>query len=140
VPLSFGFHPWFRLPGVPRGDWDIELPDRDELVLDERQLPTGATVRRPRERSPLGERTFDDLFRPLAVPARFALAGGGRRIVVEVGSGYRYAQVFAPPDADVVCFEPMTAPVDALATGSDLRFVAPFSRACAKFSVHVDDC
>ena len=57
-----------------------------------------------------------------------------------MGSGYRYAQVFAPPDADVVCFEPMTAPVDALATGSDLRFVAPFSRACATFSVHVDDC
>jgi aldose 1-epimerase len=28
--------------------------------------------------------------------------------------GYPYAQVFAPPDDDVVCFEPMTARTDAL--------------------------
>ncbi|HEY3019595.1 MAG TPA: aldose 1-epimerase, partial [Solirubrobacteraceae bacterium] len=131
VPLSFGFHPWFRLPGVPRAEWEVELPDRHELVLDRLQLPTGQTIRRPAERGPLGERTFDDLFRPLDVPARFALAGGGRRIVVEMGSGYPYAQVYAPPDADVVCLEPMTAPVNALTTGSGLRFVAPFARASA---------
>ena len=31
----------------------------------------------------------------------------GRR---EIGDGYPYAQVYAPPTADVVCFEPMTAP------------------------------
>jgi hypothetical protein len=52
-----------------------------------------------------------------------------------MGAGYPFAQVFAPPTEDVVCFEPMTAPVNALATGHDLRFAAP--RADATFRVSV---
>src|SRR3954447_4136862 len=87
VPLAFGFHPYFRLPGVAREDWRVELPDRDELVLDDAQLPTGRAIRRAGEDARLGERTFDHLFRPAPSPARFALAGGGRRIVVERGGG-----------------------------------------------------
>jgi galactose mutarotase-like enzyme len=138
VPLAFGFHPYFRLPGVAREDWRVELPDRDELVLDDAQLPTGRVVRRTGENERLGERTFDHLFRPDTSPARFALAGGGRRVVVEMGDGYPFAQVFAPPTEDVVCFEPMAAPVNALRTGRDLRFVAPFGRATATFSVTVE--
>src|SRR3954454_1022299 len=138
VPLAFGFHPYFRLPDVRREDWEVTLPERDELVLGADQLPTGATVHRPGERGRLGARTFDHLFRPLRSPAHFALAGGGRRIAVEMGSGYPFAQVFAPPTEDVVCFEPMTAPVNALRTRRDLRFAAPFGHAAATFSVTVD--
>src|SRR4051794_26478149 len=26
VPISFGFHPYFALPGVPREEWQIEVP------------------------------------------------------------------------------------------------------------------
>jgi galactose mutarotase-like enzyme len=137
VPLSFGFHPYFRLPDVAREDWRVELPERDELVLDAAQLPSGEVVRREAETGPLGDRVFDHLFRPCRTPARFALAGGGRRIVVEMGAGYPFAQVFAPVSEDVVCFEPMTAPVDALRTGRDLRFVPPFGRASATYRVTV---
>jgi aldose 1-epimerase len=135
VPLAFGFHPYFRLPGVPRERWELVLPERDELVLDRDQLPTGSSVRRAAERAPLGARTFDHLFGPRDTRARFAIAGGGRRITVEMGPGYPYAQLFAPPDEDVVCFEPMTAPVNALASGHGLRFAAP--RATATFRVSV---
>jgi aldose 1-epimerase len=137
VPLSFGFHPYFRLPGVAREAWRVELPARDELVLDSAQLPSGEVVRRAAEAGPLGDRTFDHLFRAHRTPACFALTGGGRRIVVEMGAGYPFAQVFAPPSEDVVCFEPMTAPVDALRTGRDLRFVPPFGRASATYRVTV---
>jgi len=135
VPLAFGFHPYLRLPGVAREDWEVALPERDELVLGADQLPVGATVARGAERGPLGARTFDHLFRPHRSPARFALAGGGRRIVVEMGDGHPYAQVFAPPSEDVVCFEPMTAPVNALATGHDLRFAAPAATATFRILV-----
>ena len=48
--------------------------------------------------------------------AAFAVAGGGRRIAVRFDAGYPCAQVFAPPGKDLVCFEPMTAPGDALRT------------------------
>ena len=135
VPLAFGFHPYFRLPGVVREAWEVSLPARDELVLGADQLPVGASVPRAAERAPLGERTFDHLFRPHVSPARFALAGGGRRLVVEMGAGYPYAQVFAPPTEDVICFEPMTAPVNALATGDNLRFAAPQARATFRVTV-----
>jgi aldose 1-epimerase len=135
VPLAFGFHPYFRLPGISREQWEVTLPQRHELVLGRDQLPTGTSVARAAERGPLGARTFDHLFRPHRSPARFALAGGGRRLVVEMGEGYPFAQVFAPRELDVVCFEPMTAPVNALATGEDLRFAAP--RAGATFRVAV---
>ena len=31
VPVSFGFHPYFRLPDAPREEWEIELPVRERL-------------------------------------------------------------------------------------------------------------
>ena len=34
VPVSFGYHPYLRLPGVDRSDWEIELPVRERLRLD----------------------------------------------------------------------------------------------------------
>jgi len=43
------------------------------------------------------------------------LEAGGRRLLVHYGSGYRHAQVFAPPGGEFVCLEPMAAPTTALA-------------------------
>ena len=40
-----------------------------------------------------------------------------RRIEVRFDRGYPCGQVYAPADQDVVCFEPMTAPTDALRRG-----------------------
>jgi aldose 1-epimerase len=62
----------------------------------------------------------------------FALEGGGRRIEVAFERGFPVAQVFAPRASDVVCFEPMTAPANALVTGA--YALAPYS---ATFSVRV---
>ena len=58
-------------------------------------------------------------------------------IAVVFERGFPYAQVFAPPDPKVICFEPMTAPVDALRTHDGLRFVAPGERSSATFAVRV---
>ena len=63
------------------------------------------------------------------------LSGGGRRIEVAFETGYPYAQVFAPAIADVICFEPMTAPADALRHSPDA--VAPGEAFSARFSVSV---
>src|SRR3954447_21335054 len=84
VPISFGFHPYLVLPGVPRAEWELTLPARRHLLTDARGIPTGATRRERAERAPLGHRTFDDGYDALGHAPRFAVAG---------------------------CFEPMTAPV-----------------------------
>ncbi len=87
----------------------------------------------------LASRTFDDEYLAPPDAAPFVLAGGGRRIELSVGPGYRFAQVYAPADDDVVAFEPMTAPTNALvAGGPDLPLVAPGGRYEAIFSITVD--
>jgi aldose 1-epimerase len=137
TPISFGFHPYLQLPGVPRAEWVLEAPVRERLPLDSRQLPGGAREPVSIATGALGERTYDDAF--LAPPGAepFALVGGGRRIELRLGSGYPFTQIYAPADTDAVAIEPMTAPTDALLTGTDLSWVEPSERFTASFSVQV---
>jgi aldose 1-epimerase len=137
VPIAFGFHPYLRLPGVARADWEIEVPVPEQLVLDERGLPTGERVPANVSAGRLGSRTFDDAYLAPAGSRPFVLAGGGRRIALSFDSGYPYAQVYAPPDDDVIAFEPMTAPTNALVDGRDLHVLAPGERYQAVFSIEV---
>ena len=138
VPVSFGFHPYLVPPGAPRAAWEVEMPAMTHVALDERGLPTGARTPLAAERFVLGDRTYDDAFALDAETARFAVGDGDRRLVVNFEDGFRYAQVFAPPNNDVICFEPMTAPVDALRTHDGLRVVEPGERATATFALHID--
>ena len=137
VPLSFGFHPYLAPPGAPREHWEVELPALAHLALDDRGLPTGAREPSPAQRLALGDRAFDDAFALEAPSARFAVSDGERRIEVTFEHGFPYAQVFAPPGQALICFEPMTAPADALRTHDGLRCVAPGERASAAFAVRV---
>jgi aldose 1-epimerase len=140
VPVSFGWHPYLCLPDVPRSDWWVELPVRRRALLDERGLPTGETEPVEIEPGPLGERTYDDHFVGLDSPTTFALEGGGRRIELAMRQNYTFAQVYAPLGAEqehYVCFEPMTAPVNALVSGEGLSVVPPGGSFRAEFSVQV---
>ena len=62
VPIAFGFHPYLRLPGVDRRDWEIEVPVRERLRLDDRMLPTGEREAVDVPAGALGSRTFDDAY------------------------------------------------------------------------------
>jgi galactose mutarotase-like enzyme len=140
VPIAFGYHPYLRLPGVDRRAWEIEVPVRERLCLDEQMLPTGELVPAQVAAGPLGERTFDDAYVANPGPEPFALAGGGRRIELALRSGFPFAQVFAPAEDDVVAFEPMTAPTNALVDGGEsLPVLAPGERFRAAFSITVTD-
>ena len=136
VPLCFGFHPYLQLPDVPREQWIVETPPLRHLKLDEQGLPTGETARQHAITEPLGDKAFDDGYDEVAEGAVFAVSGGGRRIEVHFEQGYPAAQIFAPPSEDVVCFEPMTAPTDALRRGG-YRSAHPGDWGIAVFSIHV---
>jgi galactose mutarotase-like enzyme len=140
VPISFGFHPYLRLPGLERADWEIEVPVRARIVLDGRGLPTGERRADGVAAGRLGGRTFDDAFAAPPEGDPFVLRGGGRRVEVALGTGYPFTQLFAPPDDAVVCFEPMTAPTNALVTGGpELTIVEPGARYGASFSIAIGD-
>jgi aldose 1-epimerase len=137
VPIAFGYHPYLRLPGVERSAWVVEIPVSERVVLDSEELPTGEVEQADVAAGPLGSRTFDDEFAAPIQP--FALAGGGRRIEVSFDRGYPFAQVYAPDDDDVIAFEPMTAPTNALLTGQDLKLLQPGESYEASFSIKVTD-
>ena len=137
VPISFGYHPYLTLPGVAREELLVDLPVTARAVLDERGIPIGASDPVDFEPGPLGEQTFDDLFPDVPAGSRFALEGGGRRVEVVFEEGYPFAQVFAPEGQDFVCYEPMTAPTNALVTGDGLRRVEPGAEFSARFSIAV---
>jgi aldose 1-epimerase len=136
VPLCFGFHPYLRLPDVARGDWIVETPLLRHLGLDERGLPTGDSQPQAAKQEPLGDKAFDDAYDQVNDGAVFAVSGGGRRLEVRFEQGYSATQIFAPLSEDVICFEPMTAPTDALRRGG-YRCARPGEPAVTEFSIHV---
>ncbi len=138
VPISFGFHPYLRLPRVERSAWEVEVPVRERLPLDDRMLPTGEREAVEVEPGPLGARTYDDAYVAPPGGAPFVLAGGGRRIELSLGEGFRFCQLYAPGEDEVIAFEPMTAPANALlAGGPDLRTVAPGETFVAAFTIEI---
>ena len=138
MPVSFGFHPYFQLPDLPRAQWRLSLPAMERLTLDQRGIPTGERSSFDGFDAPLGALHFDDGFVLREQPAALTLAGGGRRISVELLDGFGYAQVFAPKDGDYVALEPMTAPTNALVTGNGLHVVEPGGAFRAAFRICVN--
>jgi galactose mutarotase-like enzyme len=137
VPVSFGFHPYFRLPDAPREKWEIELPVRERLVLDGLMIPTGEREPAGDLNGPLAQRSFDDAYAGVDAGRPLALAGGGRRIEVRFDEHYPFAQVYTPPGAEFICFEPMTAPTNALRSGQDLPIVPAGSTFTATWTIDV---
>jgi aldose 1-epimerase len=137
VPVAFGFHPYLSLPGEPRARWQVELPAMRRLALDANQIPSGPEQWLPTRSFALAELQFDDGFDSVDERARFRVQGTRRGIVLELLEGYRNAQVFAPAESQFICFEPMTAPANALRSGAGLQMVPAGERYRARFAVHV---
>ncbi len=139
VPVSFGFHPYIALPGVPRDRWRLVLPDMQALVLDELLIPVGEREDFPAYDNRLADLDFDHGFAFVTPRPRMSIAGGGRRIDVEFLEGFRYAQIYAPPAHDYISLEPMTAPANALVTGKNLPVARAGSSYRAVFRIAVGD-
>jgi aldose 1-epimerase len=138
VPVSFGFHPYLRIPDLSRASWLLELPAMRKLLLDSRGIPTGdeEPFRGFSER--LDDRSFDDGFALINERTSFTIAGATRKITVDLLEGYNYTQIFAPKDKDYIAIEPMTAPTSALTSGRGLRLVGPGEQFRAIFRIRID--
>jgi galactose mutarotase-like enzyme len=114
VPVAFGWHPYLRLPGSPRGRWRLRLPPCGHLTLDSHGIPTGDVVTEARESAPIGRRTFDDGYH-LGRDRRLAIESDtGQSVALQCGSRYPFAQVWVPRGQPFVALEPMAAPTNAL--------------------------
>ncbi len=114
MPLSLGYHTYYRIDDSPRDDWKVHIPAREHVEVSETTLiPTGefkpAALSDPQ---PLRDFRLDDgfttLVRDSSGRAEFWAKGKNQKIKVIFGPKYPVAVVFAPPGRDFVCFEPMT--------------------------------
>jgi aldose 1-epimerase len=112
MPLSLGYHTYYRIDDSPRDDWKLHVPARDHVEVSETLIPTGET--KPAilsDPQPLRGFRLDDgfsnLIRDSAGQAEFWVQGQNQKIRVIFGPKYYVATVFAPPGRDFVCFEPM---------------------------------
>ncbi len=136
VPVSFGWHPYLRLPGAPRATWRLRLPARRRLEVDAWGIPTGAAEAQPAETAAIGRRTLDVGY-ALGRVRRLAIENdAGRSVELRCGPGYPYAQAWVPPGRPFVALEPMTAPTNALVTGEHPTVQEPFT---ATFTLALDE-
>lgn len=137
APYASGAHPYFCV-GDAIEDLELHLPARTRVLLDERQLPTGrhepvagpydfTTPRR------IGEVVLDDSFGDVEhvdgrATASLRDPGTGRGVLLWMDERHRWLQVYTPPSdgaRPAVAVEPMTAPVDAFNSGTDVAVLAP---------------
>jgi aldose 1-epimerase len=140
VPVSFGYHPYLCPPGdAPRAEWQVSLGASQRLVLDDRMIPTGATEPLEPRRFAIDGHSWDAGLAGLTSPPEFSVSAGAEAVTVTFDDGFAYAQVFAPAGQDFICFEPMTAPTNALVDGGALPLVAHGDAYRTAFSIAVSD-
>ena len=101
-------------------------------------IPTGESEPFEAGTRALGDTAWDDAFTGLVPPGRFTLGDRESEISLTFLGGYPFAQVYAPPGSDFVCFEPMTAPTNALVRGGpELSVVAPGQSYAATFEISI---
>jgi aldose 1-epimerase len=114
MPLAIGFHPYYRIPDVPRDQWTLRMPDCKSVIVDKRLIPTGefksSDLPNP---LPLKGRTLDDGFtnfeRDHKGRAAFSIESGDKRIELWFGQNYPVAVIWEPAfSMDFICIEPMT--------------------------------
>jgi aldose 1-epimerase len=137
LPVAFGFHPYLSLPDRERGAWEVALPVTRQLTLDEKMIPTGESRPFERRRFVLADSVWDDAFSGLAAPRVFALSNRDAGVDLEFIEGFSWAQLYAPSGGPFVCFEPMTAPTNALRSGEALPRVDPGGAYRAAFALSV---
>lgn len=119
MPLVIGFHPYYRIPDVPRDEWTAHLPARQAVVTDARLIPTGEY--RPMDLPdplPLKGRTLDNGFRELVRDSEgravFSIEARGKKVEAMFGAKYPVAVVWEPAGREFICFEPMAGITDAV--------------------------
>jgi aldose 1-epimerase len=137
APFGAGSHPYLSTRGHALGDTMLQVPAREMLIVDDRQVPIGVRsvagtkydLRRGRR---LRDLTFDDGFTGLETAdgrgvAEVRAPDGGARLWFE--ETFRFLQVFTLPEVTRnqpgIAIEPMTCAPNAFNTGAGLIVLEP---------------
>ena len=124
MPVAVAFHPYYKIPDVPRDEWMGHIPARLHVEADKALIPTGEF--KPMDLPdpfPLKGRTLDDGFTNLVRDAdgraHFWIESAGKKIEAMFGPKYPVAVVWEPNDGngqpqEFICFEPMAGITNAV--------------------------
>jgi aldose 1-epimerase len=146
MPVSVGYHPYFKLHDSPRNNWKVTLPAKESYVLSGSLVATGEkkamSYQSPQSLQGI---SLDDVLGGL-VPGEsgrteFAVEGAKERIAVLYGPKYPVAVVYSPADRDFICFEPMSGPTNAFnlkqaGKYADLQTIPPGGKWRESFWIH----
>lgn len=124
MPIALAFHPYYRIPDIPRDQWIAKIPARKIVITDNRLVATGEFKEYdlpdplPLKGHPL-DTGFTDLERDPLGHAHFSIEASGMKVETLFGPKYPVAVIYAPPapegqTRDFICFEPMTGITDAV--------------------------
>jgi len=127
MPVSVGYHPYYRVPDAPRDSWQVHVAAKEHVVLSPKLVPTGEV-----KAAALGEvmklagTQLDDVFTGLVRGkdgrAVFWVHGAKQRVAVEYGPNYPVSVVYAPAGREFICFEPMSGVTNAFNLGHAGKF------------------
>lgn len=151
APVAIGAHPYLTLGDIPIRSLLVSAPVESHLVVDDQMIPIGEepvveTAFDIRTPTPLRELELDTGFR-LARPGPFEThldAADGRRVTLWQSAECGWLQLFVTdefpgPDGPTSAFavEPMTAPADALNSGTDLTWLEPQGTFSAQWGIRL---
>ena len=131
MPLSIGFHPWYKIPYAARSTWKVHLPVRYLYELSKDRVPTGhKTLASTEDLTPTLGCEIDDVFGEVSPTDEISISAKGAKISVRFGPKFTALSVFAPATGNVICIEPMTAIPNAFNLAraglyEDLQTIAP---------------
>lgn len=145
APYATGTHPFLRVGDAPIAELRLTVPAARYVAVDDRLNPTGlvpvdGTAADLRGGPRVGDLDLDTAYGELAFTdvvdgrgtSATLIAPDGARTILRQNTAWGWVQVYttheyASPEGpiDAVAVEPMTAPPDALNSGTDLIWIGP---------------
>jgi aldose 1-epimerase len=145
APAGFGWHSYFRLPGIPASEHKITIPSQNYVEVESDLMPTG---RFPavsesgglydfRTGRAAGAESYDIAFPASDASCRSAsIAAGEYRLTMAIDGAFSYFQLFTPPDGGSIALEPLTNVTDAFNRDDmGMRVLEPGARMSGKISL-----
>ncbi|MCG7421903.1 aldose 1-epimerase family protein [Micrococcus porci] len=152
APVAFGAHPFLRIGDVPSAELTLQVPAREwirtgEDLIPVETLPVDGGPQDFRSGRPVGAQGLDVGLTGLEADAdglhrARLLAPDGRSVTLWSDPAFTVTHVFVTdrlPGRDVaVAVEPLTAPADALNSGTGLHRLAPGATLTARWGLVPD--
>ncbi|MEY4588127.1 MAG: hypothetical protein RL497_203 [Pseudomonadota bacterium] len=142
VPVGIGWHPYLTL-GEPMDDLQLRLPSCQQVLVDERLLPTGklAETNAFSQLAPINTTAFDTCFALQPAPQQETVLWSeskqcGLNIWQHSAPGqFSYLQVCIPPDRTCIAIEPVSCGINAFNTHEGLTVLEPGATFAARCGV-----